>query len=188
MKERPIIFSAPMVRAIIEGRKIQTRRILKPRRELASGGASLCPYGLVGDRLWVRETWMPNDPPSGVIYRADDPTNHCARFGKWKSPLFLKRSDSRITLEITQVRAQRVQDITEEDALAEGIRKEDLPPDPDAFHPPGSYGFVCNENPVGKIWPLATQAYRELWDSINGKRAPWASNPWIWAVTFRRIK
>jgi hypothetical protein len=194
MKERPIIFSAPMVRAILDGSKTQTRRAVKPQpQELApnpSGRAVLhepCPYGLPGDRLWVREGFKPiasgevkngyGEVRYGFAYKADSATVWAERptiihdlsgqpptgsmqFEErpWKSPIHMPHAACRIRLEITDVRVQRVQDISEADALAEGVRRQ--------------------------IKHAA--AYAELWDSINGAGA-WDANPWVWVVSFARI-
>jgi hypothetical protein len=196
MKERGILFSAPMVRAILAGTKTQTRRVVRGPIEYLgpSGGQDdlsswgwffdgqdqhgymvlargmnerfdngfisiPCPYGVPGDRLWVRETWR-GEGPSTVQYRADGGDVGTL---KWRPSIFMPRAYSRIDLEVTEIRVQRVQEITEEDAYAEGISGGD------------SMG-----DPVGE--------YAKLWDSINGKRAPWASNPWVWALTFRRVR
>ena len=106
-------------------------------------------------------------------------------------PYFMPRWASRITLELTGVRVERVQDISEEDAVAEGIVREALPPDPDNFHPPGAYGFVSGLRPFpeGSIHPSPVDAFCELWDSINAKRGhSWESNPWVWILEFRRVE
>ena len=139
-KERPILCSAPDVMAILDGRKTQTRRIMKPQpnrtwpdevtphwsvggnRTLPGASNPLrCPYGVPGDRLWVREAWrLPDGAPKGwVDYRADD-----TRDGfKWKPSIHMPRWASRITLEVTDVRVERLQDISEADAMAEGVRR-----------------------------------------------------------------
>jgi hypothetical protein len=128
MKERPIIFSGPMVRAILEGGKTQTRRPMKSKT---------CPYGSIGDRLWVKETfWECTDNNDVPRFVANGPAPSTDRRHYKKRPsIFLPRAYSRITLEITDIRAQRLQEISEEDARAEG----------------------------------------------------WTSNPWVWAITFKRI-
>lgn len=145
MKERPILFSAPMVRAILDGTKTQTRRVVKHRHLAFIGGKGqendpsawgfgagvqnesyrlVCPYGIPGDRLWVKETWHPGGPENnhdGVIYRATDPGWDDSGSGlRWRPSVFMPRWASRITLEISSVRVERLQDITEEDARAEG--------------------------------------------------------------------
>jgi hypothetical protein len=181
MKERPILFSAPMVRAILEGRKTQTRRIAKELNEMPNLDGILkrfpnpkgCRYGKPGDRLWVRETWAherdgtgcPDD--NGVLYRATDPGWDDEETGlRWRPSIFMPRRASRITLEITDVRVQRLQEISEEDAQAEG-----------------AVGAL--DQSVGNNW-CASQAFAALWESINGPDS-WDANPWVWAVTFRNL-
>ena len=185
MKEHPILFSGEMVKAILEGRKTQTRRVIKhipamgkpddwcgkiknpSFRQLFGDYARFCPYGEPGDRLWVRETWAdlrsyinetyPNQAP--VAYKADD-TYLVGE--KWKPSIFMPRWASRITLEVVKVRVERVQEISVVDAIAEGI------------HPVyGAQSIMC---------------YAQLWDSINAKRGyPWDSNPWVWVIEFKRV-
>ncbi len=252
MKERGILFSAPMVRALLEGRKTQTRRLITPQprrplpgnygsddaelwlwnkghsastrtniqrtvtedaktgRELSDVTAHLslqemllphCPYGVPGDRLWMRETWgFVQGAGVRIVYRADGTPQ--GRFRgtdidgmKWISPLFLKRVNSRITLEVTEVRVQRLQEISKEDAIAEGATRRD-----------GKHGggWSMDWSRVGQHsrfaaegpGPLTAQdvclgtarmAFGRAWEDINGKRAPWDSNPWVWAITFKVI-
>lgn len=206
--ERPILFSGEMVRAILAGRKTQTRRVVRgvgaadyagatwvadgdlytpARDELcrgcldAIGPAVRCPYGVPGDRLWVRETWCQQACmvhgdllPGKAHYRADGyEVRHVDGPGKspWRSPLFMPRWASRITLEVTAVRVERLQDITEEDARAEGVEPTVM---------------VAAGVPEREVLVPAVGVYRNLWDRINGKRHPWASNPWVWVVSFRR--
>lgn len=185
MKERPILFSAPMVRAILAGTKTMTRRIVKgapvyvdpePKYEPGtwgftggsypeSGRVVRCPYGVPGDRLWVRETWGPL--AGGVTYRATANTeSHDGN--RWTPAIHMPRWASRISLEVTAVRVERLQAITPSDAIAEGAFGEDR------YH---------TEPPLP--YPVAT--FKALWDSINGERAPWASDPWVWVVGFRRV-
>ena len=115
-KERPIIFSGPMIRAILEGRKTQTRRIVKPNCL-----SKLSPYGRTGDRLWVRETWGHNPEGPGYVYRSDGDFDMKFHGDRWRPSIHMPRWASRITLEVTGVRVERLQDINEEDALAEGV-------------------------------------------------------------------
>lgn len=218
MKERPILFSGEMVRAILDGRKTQTRRVVKPQPvhwtevrlpgesrytpcddwSVGAGGMmprhefiSRCPYGQPGDRLWVREAWchkcedgMPvytDDgglDPSCAWYRADGvevtaaDENGGTRFNKngtesspWVPSIHMPRWASRITLEITGVRVERVQEISHKEALAEGVPY-------DVSKPGGS--------------PLSS--FHSLWDSINAKRGfGWDKNPWVWVIEFRRV-
>jgi hypothetical protein len=214
MTEKPILFSAPMVRAILDGRKSQTRRIIKPQpvgpvfiatdpktpryclpynETLTMGGLAMrCPYGQPGDRLWVRETCRAEELPSGldgVRYLADDCfipiENTEAASDAWLSlaayrqrlsghhkcrkmpAIHMPRWASRITLEITGIRMERLQDISESDALAEGIDPK-FPPDEQ----------VAN---------AARMRYADIWESINSPGS-WAANPWVWVVEFRRMK
>lgn len=228
-KTRPIIFSAPMVRAILDGRKTQTRRIVKPQPQYIQGTVApqqkrgehqkhpapyfdaynhgpfwcwwdeydrqgndwiKCPYGKPGDRLWVRETWK----PTGLFaFSKPKETKGCGKFSyksdpdqrkrdeliRWRPSIHMPRWASRITLEITDVRCQRLQDISEEDACAEGIQ----------------YDF--NVDPIGPCrWRVpdtsmgvdsASGAFSKLWENINGPDA-WDANPWVWALTFKRIE
>ena len=208
MKERPIIFSTPMVQAIIEGRKTQTRRVVNP--DIVNGfdferdGSlqimtiedkhgeqvpilDLCPHGKPGDLLWVRETtiiapknWVKkrfnnitdSDGDGRVIqYLATHPNTDAARnYGLKKTPsIHMPKWAARIWLEITGVRVERVQEISDSDIIAEGISTTLR--DYDAF---------CHLN----------QQFIDLWDSINGKKegCSWAENPWVWIVEFKRVE
>lgn len=196
MKERPILFSAPMVRAILAGTKTQTRRVVKPR-PMPAGGWTVaarprgfeitywdsdeqercgiaCPYGKPGDRLWVRETFAKIDgqtqPWIETDYRAT--YTHGDRLGdtlgikkRWTPAIHMPRAASRITLEVTGVRVERLQAISASDAIAEGI-------------PRGG-----PENPDG----IEQREYRTLWESINGP-ASWDANPWVWVIEFDRVE
>ena len=203
MKERPILFNTEMVRAILDGRKTQTRRIWrKPKRHsnydvyprwvgklfhLFSGGhcigeIAMCPYGQPDDQLWVRETWatLPlydRMKPSQLVpkgtdlwWRAGGHTRfYNVEHGKWRPSIFMPRWASRLTLKVLDVRVEQVQSISHEDALAEGI-------DPEAAY---------NDYGTGSIY---RDTFAALWDSINAKRGfSWASNPWVWAVTFEVV-
>ncbi len=178
MTEKPILFSGPMVKAILEGRKTMTRRVIKfnaSGRVQAHGkqwhiddsnvvlGAPYQP----GDHLWVRETWVHIEPDIHPMYRADyKSTTQLAQLAlgfKWRPSIFMPRWASRITLEVTGVRAERLQEITETDAISEGVK-----------------GGSCHPD----FW---VGAFRDLWDSINGKKHPWESNPYVWVYEFRRI-
>ena len=220
MKERPIIFSGAMVRAILAGTKTQTRRIVRGQKALAEGatefrwgsspsagwaandaavrehaGTSLpCPYGAVGERMWVRESIRRVGEPSGEerwcesTYVADGaPTP--ADCWPWKNKalpaIHCPRGLSRITLEVTGVRVERLQDITEEDALAEGVVAGRIPSDE---YGPERIGYVFGDDD-GRcvLYPGEREAFAAGWDTINGQRAPWTSNPWVWAITFRRV-
>lgn len=241
-REHPIMFSAPLVRAILEDRKMQTRRVIKPqpehkqvhdykgervyegesrmwcwnhatfenlwdfpnnedRRELAT----FCPYGVPGDRLWVRETWGVNTPrliAPCVNYRAGgqlplighvspdtwsitgnrhevNDADLLAIKDGWRPSIFMPRWASRITLEITEVRVQKLNELSETDALAEGI--------PDLRVSPEYYSAPIPSSP--KYKSIHVNEYARLWDSINAKRGyPWSSNPFVWAISFRRVQ
>ena len=214
MKERPILFSADMVRAILDGRKTQTRRVVRPQPEINEKGnlmgewlsrpldglllpklhdiAIHCPYGKTGDRLWVRETWGIGSRPDpwggydGIEYRADEawledgddlpchevktPDDVCLgdyRLG-WKPSIHMPRWASRLTLEVTNVCVERLQEISTEDCIAEGmsttLREHD----------------ACI---------ALRDDYRKLWDSLNAERGyGWGANPWVWVVEFKRIE
>lgn len=251
-RERPIIFSAPMVRAILSGSKTQTRRVVKPQPqgeprpliEWSQGvarachdhnpdGAKLaahaerlrgrifpfaregvrglssprCPYGAPGDVLWVRETWIApfkrTSTNNGCSYLADyghriDLVSEAqARANwSWRSPVLMPRWASRLSLRVTDVRVQRLQEISGEDAKAEGVQ---LSVTTDRC-PPGKVRLLLNisSSPLpnefsakdpndwseGDFW---RHEFAHAWNEINGKRAPWASNPWVFAVTFERI-
>lgn len=182
MKERPILFSAPMVRAIVAGTKTQTRRIVKPG-VLEDGwpiayAAERCPYGAPGDRLWVRETWAKaGEVGDDIEYRADNPDPLGAR---WRPSIHMPRWASRLLLEVTAVRVERLQDISEDDACAEGVQELDGTLDELALYARAKKMGECATD--SRVW------FAELWDSINGTRAPWASNPFVWVVSFKRTE
>lgn len=233
MKERPILFSGPMVRALLDGRKTQTRRIVKnqpppdvspirvehyhPTIITRSGdeepGAEIfgaysddgdwgckCPYGEPGDRLWVRETWQgpmweegtwdadtDYHSPKFCEYRADGgPMPEYVDFEDnrhqgWKPSIHMPRWVSRITLEVTGVRVERLHDITEADAAAEGI--ESLRNEGEHWKDYLRSTERCDE----LVCLNAFDSFRTLWDRINGDGA-WAENPWVWVVEFKRIE
>ena len=191
MKERPILFSAPMVRAILEGTKTQTRRIIKlpsmyeieerdygywPWRydaETNGDDWAKCPYGQIGDQLWVRETFCPiypqdptynNGRPIEFDYMATYEYGYrmsdlIGEKKKWKPSIHMPRRASRIQLEITGIKVERLHDIGQGGACAEG-------------------------RPIG-FDPL--DWYRDQWESINGIHS-WDANPWVWVIEFRRIE
>lgn len=170
IRARPILFSAPMVCALLAGTKTQTRRIIKPGKgeELDPEGIytyhpgdhelARCPYGQRCDLLWVKETFkdMICDPYE-TIYRADGERPPGFNEG-WQSSVYMPRAASRLTLEITDVRIQLLQNITEADAAAEG--------------------YASDGDEAARIW------YSRLWDEINGNGA-WDKNPWIYVLTFK---
>ncbi len=214
---KPIIFNGEMVKAILEGRKTQTRRVIKPQPVFDSADlngkpyfrwrglersqwalSTYCPYGQVGDRLWVRETWAPTYATGGheypddvcwfewdeemygpldkdsqyldVCYRADGEGVYPAEFDmgeiRWRPSIHMPRWASRITLEITGVKVERIQDISESDVEREGTPMV-------APRPSG----------VDRV------DFAYLWDSINGKGPKrWDVNPWVWALTFKVVK
>lgn len=199
-KERPILFSAPMVRAILEGKKTQTRRVVKPQSAILTDEMARsfgvqpppqqnmpvihCRYGGPGERLWVRETWglFQERPQFGVFYRADaDSPNYEEENGiaRWRPSIHMPRKYSRIELEIVSVRVERLQDITEADAIAEGIER--IP----NVGPMRAFGWRDYSGGIGFFDPV--QSYRSLWESINGPDS-WAANPWVWGIEFKRIK
>jgi hypothetical protein len=199
MTERPILFNGAMVRAVLAATKTQTRRIWKMPRGCSwydtLGGEHeghiqddegpwcgsvdevRCPYGRPGDRLWVRETWGYNPDHPGRIasacYRADPGHEHDGI--RWTPSIHMPRAASRISLEVTGIRVERLQDISETDALAEGIVS--LPHLNGFGLPDGSHFHAADPR----------QSYFSLWEAINGLGSVEA-NPWVWAVSFRRIE
>jgi len=187
MKERPILFSAPMIQAILNGTKTQTRRVAKRtaaghvketgghrRWHIADFDAYLaCPYGQPGDRLWVRETWAAPHSEDGRPPRAiqcDQMRIHYlaseSRGGLvWRPSIHMPRWSSRITLQVTAVRVERLQNISEADAMAEGVKN--------SLHLTG--GRFAREN------------FEHLWWTINGEGS-WEANPWVWVVEFKRLE
>jgi hypothetical protein len=233
MKERPILFSGPMVRAILAGTKTQTRRVVKsPARNMQAAGETViayrppgdpwykdyvwsmrdrggtwgdytherfmhfCPYGQPGDRLWVRETWaydlnvdreetpemlawVRSKGTARINYREDPNTAQTGcggAAGRWRPSIHMPRWASRITLEVVSVRVERLQDITGEDVVAEGLTVPRC-----GCEVCARGGAMCPADATG-----AGLMFAELWDSINGDGA-WALNPWVWVVEFRRI-
>jgi len=175
MKEHPIPFRPEMVTAILENRKTMTRRPIrfKPYADEKFGAyPHECPYGRPGDRLWVRETWT-NENCEEPIYRADGhKIDWSGKKIKWKPSRFMPRWASRITLEILNLGVERLQEITEEDARAEGIIWTQIETSP------GS----------GIFKPYAIEEFKHLWNSIYSKKGMgWEGNPWVWCISFRRI-
>jgi hypothetical protein len=209
MKERPILFSAPMVRALLDGTKTQTRRIMKPQpipNEYKPGKhwwscnkvqmmvdvedklqnsiewegfcADMCPYGKIGDRLWVREAfayglctkepyaYRATHKPSDLEEGWDDKI-------KWTPSIHMPRIASRITLELAGVKVERLQDISEADAKAEGVERH--ADDGVDYYGPLHNGHVCPK-----------YAFARLWECINGFDS-WSANPWVWAISFKRV-
>ena len=199
MKERPILFNGTNVRRLLDGRKTMTRRVVRwppwvddedrlklsiqnPATGLAfySDGVPVkrftCPYGVPGDRLWVRETWKPGKSGGGIprleitfgdsiTWREGCPESMAG--GPWKPSIFMPKWACRLWLEVTDVRVERLQEITEEDAVAEGVER-------------------------GRMGPISVWSYRAgfwtSWNAIYAKRGhSWESNPWVWVVSFRKV-
>lgn len=216
MKERPILFSGAMVRAILDGRKSQTRRVVRwpsayPAKDYAEAAAAMnrseskvigvrgprdgvsdrwrCPYGTIGDNLWCRETWgevaLFSNAAEGVqgyrtVYRADPGAEESVGGylvgDRWKPSIHMPRWASRLTLEITGIRVERVQDISEADARAEGAGR----------------GWYLRDTLDGEETVPTDHrgGFRALWDSINGAKpgCSWADNPFVWVVEFKRVE
>lgn len=207
MKERPILFSGAMVRAILDGSKTQTRRVMKVqppgegyitalltdstfsgdrknigklhwlklkenRLNIEDSGESyfVCPYGQIGDRLWVRETFSKWD--DGVVYAATCSEKEMA-LSKFKPSIHMPRWASRITLEIVNIRVERLKDISEKDAKAEGAADYEEGID----SPPPDDGDYC--------WSYVA-SFKKLWESINCEGS-WNLNPWVWVIEFKRV-
>jgi hypothetical protein len=217
--EHPILFSTAMVKAILDGKKSMTRRIVKPQPpegawrifdsldcyegegwafqysvEIVPGlihnpifklpHNGNCPYGKVGDILWVRETWL---RLFGTYhYKADQrETDELCRkdFGiKWKPSIHMPRKACRIRLKITDIRIERLQDISEEDARAEGITSYWAEPHRDVAP------FIGVSKELGEdLCPTRYEAFQQLWNHINKDRGHgWDQNDWVWVVSFER--
>lgn len=179
VSERPILFSGEMVRAILEWRKTQTRRVCA-----APGSLCSCSYGSPGDRLWVRETFSIDDDV--VFYRATDHPD-CGQ--PWKPSIHMPREASRISLLIIDVRCESLQDISEEDCKAEGViipasrESRSVLLRVSGKHAPGDY----LRGSSARDWYRAH--FASLWDRLNAKRGfSWSSNPRVWVIKFRRIE
>jgi hypothetical protein len=168
--ERPISFDPSLVKAILAGRKTQTRRIILPKPEkvqrvgevfqpMREGKAVACRFGKVGDRLWVRERWSRIEKDSKIVYAANDPAITGVR---WRPSYVMPRVASRFSLEILTLRAERLNKITREDALAEGYE-------------------------IGGTTDDPVRWFRELWDRVSGEDGQWKTNPWVWVIGFRVI-
>ena len=187
-RERPIIFGHESVAAICSGpadrpSKRQTRRVIRSQPPQSWGGvlryalATHCPYGQPGDRLWARELWWRHT--DGRILRVGEQNDGSDGWRKM-SPMFMPRSASRVTLEILRIGVERLQDISFDDCLAEGViwtrhwrdvTSEELPQ--------GASEGASSD---------ARAAFRRMWDAVNAKRGfPWESNPWVWTIEFRRL-
>ena len=222
MKERPILFSAPMVRSLLNCTKSQTRRVIKfppfivepGEPDLTSAGwideheggpgwygwmteypeegstPINCPYGKPGDRLWVRECYRDRAIGEGghvergqYVYRATENVDRLAE--RWRPSIHMPRWASRITLEITSVRVERLQDISEADAKAEGIETVRVSESDFRYLDylrAGQIDIGDKEATCGS----AVKSYRTLWESINGPGS-WEANPWVWVISFRMV-
>jgi hypothetical protein len=221
-RERPILFSAPMARALLAGTKTQTRRVVKgagddwspmapvwfaptvvdrhgdeqPGADVYGAGNDdgtdwiRCPYGAPGDRLWVREAFQRFTDDGEVLYKADpksfDAMNEFKRDecqeARWRPSIHMPRDLSRITLEITGVRVERLQNISEADALAEGIVSRRIGTGDARTGCRDAFGLACDDH----AWASsAVHAYQALWEQINGAGS-WDANPWVWVVEFKR--
>ena len=226
---KPILFSTPMVQAILDGRKSQTRRIVKPMRGMQSewlsmdlinkvkegqivkggwqmfhpNGGEKSPLGWIksnyqiGDILWVRETWQQEceliqiaggdwsnaylNATGNYVYKSDNIIlpSETETFSKWKPSIFMPKEACRIFLKVTDVRVERLQDISEKDAKAEGIErdKNGFMPTPDKF-----WAFDGSA-----LFNSAKDAFAHLWKKINRENS-WKENPWVWVYTFERVE
>lgn len=209
MKFRPILFSTSMVQAILEGRKTQTRRVVRPQPLKLNFSTALplnelinnlewltnkglneirkdanayvfpkCPYGYVGDVLWVRETWQdyarPDIKDVRFIFKADK-TDAIGSIIKWKPSIFMPKKACRIFLKIRDIRVERVQEISEDDAFSGGIKSHE-----------GMCKNYLSKNSDDWFGDI-TDSFQSLWQSINGERS-WSDNPWVWLISFERIE
>lgn len=198
--ERPILFSTHMVQIILEGKKTQTRRIIKGdiitgfdvkdrvpvvmkvEGNTAKGKSIKCPYGKPGDILWVRETWCRKLKNGNYAYKADRPNEPgylqaCYDDAVWRPSIYMPRGATRIFLRVTNVRVERLKDITEDDAKNEGIKSYWAEPHKNT--PPFVGTGLCHNR---------REAFKELWDSLNSKRGyGWDANPWVWVIEFERV-
>lgn len=200
MKTLPILLSTPMVQAILDGRKKQTRRNVGIKTShfasielrdgkfipfVRGGGAQLWPQPeikpkyQVGYIMWVRETWIPSSGYGTInrfIYKADDDIPHGAR---WKPSIHMPKEAARIFLEVTDVRVERLQDISEEDAIAEGVEQHS---------DYGTTGYRHYGRPNEALTDIdAKWSFETLWESINGKES-WNENPFVWVYDFKKVK
>lgn len=209
MKDYPILFSTPMVQAILEGRKTQTRRIVKgmalewlqpgmfAQEYVAAKENGLSPYGYEGDNLWVRETFQrtfnvnSTDTGEQYLYKANPGDEEMLilqdtpkGINKWKPSIHMPKKACRLWLKVKSVRIERLHDISEEDAIAEGIEKYQ---DTSAYK---SYWSDEPENPkLYEMYPV--RSFYTLWQSINANRNnglyAWDENPWVWVIEFEKL-
>jgi hypothetical protein len=252
MKERPILFSGEMVRAILDGRKTQTRRVIKkvdqncdglklmgkndyamtwnknpeiekyliPKGGLLEIAHIHCHFGQPGDRLWVRETWRPirhlqRTEETYIRFKADNgllPVNHKLEMDmdvpiKWRPSIFMPRWASRILLEVVSVRVERVRDISEDDAIAEGVERLYSQKICDSTagligtkaEDHGYKNYLWHGEFKNQVPPVDWQyqysnytkarlSFSSLWELINGKKYPWDTNPWVWVIEFKVLE
>jgi len=205
-REKPILFNGDMVRAILDERKTKTRRLVKGlaldwlENEkftpdfVALPENDMCPFGKVGDQLWVRETWAIASKATDLVkvyYEASSRQSHTEfheyfpvelagdmlpTYPKSRPSIHMPRWASRIQLEITNIRVERLQDISEDDVVAEGIDIDALLAAQD------SYDIIADQNFTGR--PTLLTAWRKLWESTGGD---WDTNPWVWVIEFKRV-
>ncbi|HFQ8924963.1 TPA: morphogenetic protein [Citrobacter freundii] len=204
MKERGMIFNGEMVRALLDGRKTQTRRPVKfplidknmgcelagneLAGELAAGNYWNSPFGKPGDRIWVRETWAEAGAgaPDLKLYRANYPEHVPTHYEnvppvdeiRWTPSIHMPRAACRILLEVTGVRVERLNGISETDAESEGIDMEAL------YDSQDCYDCIADHNMTGR--PTVTGAFKYLWESIYGEGS-WHANPWVWVIEFKVV-
>lgn len=202
---RPISFSTLMVRGILSGRKTQTRRILKEQLpigvkwwEVCYGELNCrivdirnvythckCPYGKLGDLLWVREAFELVPVETASIYENESRVEHRVKykadgkacFNQWKSGRFLKKSHSRLWLKITNIKVERLQSISEEDARREGVK----------YNLSLEFNQYLNYEKGIYQCPSAVESFKSLWSEINGQKS-WSENPFVWVIQFERVE
>lgn len=201
MKQTPLLFKPEMVKQIIAGTKTQTRRIIKDEalkcleagfmeEYVALPENKLCPYGYgglienSGDLIWIRETWAKDYGGLGAhFFKADfsAAAKELMPEPKWKSPLHLKKQDARLWLQIESIKAERLNDITDDDAIAEGIEQID-------FNHGGMkwYRLYQNTPKDDDATTSPVKAFRSLWEHINGPGS-WELNPWVWVIKFKQV-
>ncbi|OPJ96495.1 hypothetical protein [Serratia marcescens] len=217
MKERPVIFNGEMVRAILDGRKTQTRRVMKVQpkpsetrpgdfwfsskklesmvhvSDFTPGNSPIadchlffqehcCPFGQAGDRMWVRETF--GDCGNRLVYRAATEDGAASQVKRWVPSIHMPRDACRILLEITAVRVERLNDISEEDAKAEGVRATEN----NFGNGPAYCDYLLpNLDDTAEWYNRASDSFKSLWKSIYGAEN-WRANPWVWVIEFRRLE
>jgi hypothetical protein len=216
VKERPILFSTPMVQAILEGRKTVTRRVVKGRaldwlapdlftpEFVADPGNDLSPYGFTGDIAWVRETWRPtlkgSDTPPGYWNMFEFaaggeklcPLEYELKFeeyiinGKWKPSIHMPRVACRVMLKIKSISVERLHDITEEDAIREGIQPLLASRAQLATHGRLYKHYTEHQQGIFGSGLDPVESFSTLWEFVNGQDS-WNSNPWVWRIEFEKF-